>query len=90
MLTEDEQLRRYKDMSRIYGEKNAFPERYTLVLNRANKSVQAIAAMEAGEQQALLIAQMFDLARLSSRPLEGDELKAFMKRSARLIDLLAR
>jgi len=90
MLTEDEQLRRYKDMSRIYGEKNAFPERYTLVLNRANKSVQAIAAMEEGEQQALLIAQVFDLARLSSRPLEGEELKAFMKRSNRLIDLLVK
>ena len=88
MLTEDEQLRRYKDMSRMYGEMNAFPERYTLVLNRANKSVQAIAAMEAGEKQALLIAQVFDLARLSSRPLEGDELKAFMKRSNQLIDLL--
>ena len=90
MLTEDEQLRRYKDMSRIYGEKNAFPERYTLVLNRANKSVQAIAAMVEGEQQALLIAQVFDLARLSSRPLEGEELKAFMKRSNRLIDLLVK
>lgn len=90
MLTEDEQLRRYKDMSRIYGEKNMFPERYTLVLNRANPSVQAIASMEEGEKQALLISQVFDLARLSSRPLEGDELRAFMKRSNRLVDLLAR
>ncbi|NLX83650.1 MAG: molecular chaperone HtpG [Clostridiales bacterium] len=90
MLTEDEQLRRYKDMSRIYGEAaGAFPERYTLVLNRANKSIQSIAAMEAGEKQQLLIKQVFDLARLSSRPLEGDELKAFMKRSNQLIDLLA-
>ncbi len=89
MLTEDEQMRRYKDMSRIYGEQFAMPERYTLVLNRANKSVQAIAQMEEGEKQELLIAQVFDLARLSSRPLEGDELKAFMKRSNRLIDLLA-
>lgn len=91
MLTEDEQLRRYKDMSRIYGDTagSAFPERYTLVLNRANKSIQAIAGMEEGEKQQLLIAQVFDLARLSSRPLEGDELKAFMKRSNQLIDLLA-
>ena len=90
MLTEDEQLRRYKDMSRIYGEKNMFPERYTLVLNRANPTVQAIAAMREDERQALLISQIFDLARLSSRPLEGDELRAFMKRSNRLIDLLSR
>jgi len=90
MLTEDEQLRRYKDMSRLYGEKNMFPERYTLVLNRANPAVQAIAAMEENERQALMISQVFDLARLSSRPLEGDELRAFMKRSNRLIDLLAR
>jgi len=59
------------------------------VLNRLNPSVAAIAAMEEDERQALLIAQVFDLARLSSRPLEGDELKAFMKRSNVLIDLLA-
>ncbi len=52
ILTEDEQLRRYKDMSRIYGQAQAFPERYTLVLNRGNKSVQAIAAMEAGRSRA--------------------------------------
>ncbi len=89
ILTEDEQLRRYKDMSRIYGQSQAFPERYTLVLNRGNKSVQAIAGMEAGEKQSLLIQQIFDLARLSSRPLEGEELKAFMDRSNKLIGLLA-
>ncbi len=89
ILTEDEQLRRYKDMSRIYGQSQAFPERYTLVLNRGNKSVQAIAAMEAGEKQSLLIQQIFDLARLSSRPLEGEELKAFMNRSNKLIEILA-
>ena len=89
ILTEDEQLRRYKDMSRIYGQTQAFPERYTLVLNRGNKSVQAIAAMEAGEKRNLLIQQIFDLARLSSRPLEGEEMKAFMARSNKLVDLLA-
>jgi hypothetical protein len=46
--------------------------------------------MEENERQALMISQVFDLARLSSRPLEGEELRAFMKRSNRLIDLLAR
>ncbi|MDD4081593.1 MAG: molecular chaperone HtpG, partial [Eubacteriales bacterium] len=89
VLTEDEQLRRYKDMSRVYGQAQAFPQRYTLVLNRGNKSVQAIAEMEAGEKQSLLIRQIFDLARLSSQPLEGEDLKAFMARSNRLISLLA-
>ena len=89
VLTEDEQLRRYKDMSRIYGQQQAFPQRYTLVLNRGNKSVQAIAQMEAGEKKSLLIRQIFDLARLSSQPLEGEELKAFMDRSNKLISLLA-
>ena len=89
MLTEDEQLRRYKDMSRIYGEKNMFPERYTLVLNRLNPSVQAIAAMPEDDHQALLIKQVFDLARLSARPLEGEELRAFMKRSNQMLAMLA-
>ncbi len=90
MLMEDEQLRRYKDLSRMYGDKNAFPERYTLVLNRANESVLAIAAMEDKDKQALLISQLFDLARLSSYPLEGEELTAFMARSNKILGILAK
>jgi molecular chaperone HtpG len=89
VLTVDEQMRRFKEMSRIYGEKHVIPERYTLVLNRLNPSVQAIARMPENETRTLLLQQIFDLARLSSRPLEGEELQAFMKRSNRLVSLLA-
>ncbi|HSK68740.1 MAG TPA: hypothetical protein VLA21_05715, partial [Candidatus Limnocylindria bacterium] len=89
MLVEDEQVRRYKDMSRVYGEKFAFPDRYTLVLNRKNPVVRALAQGPQDERQALIVEQLFDLARLSNRPLEGDELRAFMKRSNRIVDMLA-
>ena len=39
MVTEDEQMRRYKEMSRLYGERFPLPDRFTLVLNRRNDKI---------------------------------------------------
>ena len=89
VLVEDEQIRRYKEMSAAYGEKFAFPSRYTLVLNRRSPAVQKLAAMPEGETRDLLSRQLYDVARLSSRPLEADDLKAFIARSNKLVELLA-
>ena len=90
MLVEDEQIRRYKEMSAMYGQDFAFPDKYTLVLNRACPAIRDLAAMEDGDVSALLCKQMYDLARMSSRPLEAEDLKAFINRSNELIALLAR
>ncbi len=89
MLLEDEQMRRYKEMSSMYGESFAFPEKYTLVLNRTSKTVQQLAAMEEGDISELLCQQLFDIARLSSRPLEAQDLKDFLARSNKLVAMLA-
>ena len=88
MLTEDEQMRRFKEMSAVYGQSFAMPDRYTLVLNRRNPTVQRVARMEDGEIKQLMQQQIFDLAKLSSRPLEKEELKAFLKRSNKLLDVM--
>ncbi len=89
MLTEDEQMRRFKEMSALYGQSMAMPDRHTLVLNRQNPVVRALAGMEEGEKSALLAKQVYDLARLSARPLEADDLKEFLKRSSQIVALLA-
>ena len=88
MLTEDEQMRRFKEMSVVYGQSFAMPDRYTLVLNRRNPTVQRVTQMEDGEIKQMMQQQIFDLAKLSSRPLEKDELKDFLKRSNKLMEVM--
>jgi molecular chaperone HtpG len=89
MLTEDEQMRRFKEMSVIYGRDFPMPDKYTLVLNRLSPVVQALAGMEEGEDTQLMCRQVYDLARLSSRPLEASDLKAFISRSNKVLAMMA-
>ena len=89
MLVEDEQMRRYKEMSAIYGQDFGFPVKYTLVLNRACETVKKLASMEEGEVRDMLCLHLYDVARMSSRPLEQEDLRAFLSRSNRLAALLA-
>ncbi len=88
VLVEDEQVRRYKEMSAAYGEKFTFPSRYTLVVNRLSPTIRKLSKMEAGDRKTLLEKQLYDIARLSSRPLEAEDLKTFIARSNELVDLL--
>ena len=89
MLTEEEQVRRYKEMSAIYGQDFGFPSKYTLVLNRLCPTIRALASMEEGDVSHLLCKQLFDLARLSSRPLEAEDLKDFIARSNEIVSMMA-
>ena len=89
MLTEEEQVRRYKEMSAMYGQDFGFPSKYTLVLNRLCPTIRALAAMEEGDVSHLLCKQLFDLARLSSRPLEAEDLKDFITRSNEIVAMMA-
>lgn len=89
MLVEEEQVRRYKEMSAMYGQDFGFPSKYTLVLNRQCPTIRELAAMEDEETGKLLCQQLFDIARLSGRPLEAADLKDFIARSNKLVELLA-
>ena len=89
LLLEDEQLRRYREMSVMYGQSFSLPEKYRLVLNTSSDTIRAIAGMEDKAVRDMICEQLYDLARLSSRPLEGDQLRAFMKRSGDIAALLA-
>lgn len=89
MVTEDEQSRRFKEMSRLYGEKFPMPDRFTLVLNRRNSTVRTLATREEGEVTNLLCKQIYDLARMSAQPLESEEITEFIARSQKLVSMVA-
>ena len=70
LLVQDEQGRRFSDMSKMYGQDFKMPEKHTLVLNRADSVVQRLLGEEDADTKALVAAQLYDLARMSVRPLE--------------------
>ena len=56
------------------------------MLNRRNKTVQALATRDAEDDTTkLLCQQLYDLARMSAQPLEADEITEFLKRSQKLV-----
>ena len=89
MVTEDEQTRRFKEMSRLYGQSFKMPDRFTLVLNRRSTTIQAIAAREEDETCTMLCQQVYDLARMAAQPLEAEEITAFLNRSQKILSMLA-
>ena len=90
LLTQDEQGRRFSEMGRIYGQDFKMPEVHTLVLNASNAVVKGLLAADDAEKRDLMAAQLYDLARMSTRPLEKDEVTAFLSRSHKLLELLAK
>ena len=55
MVTEDEQIRRMKEMSRLYGQSFDMPDRFTLVLNRRNKAIQELAERDPENETTQLL-----------------------------------
>ena len=88
LLVQDEQGRRFSDMSKIYGQDFKMPESHTLVLNRANGIVNSLLKDADDDKRKLVAAQVYDLARMSTRPLEKEEITAFLKRSNDLLGML--
>ena len=42
------------------------------------------------EKRPLIAAQLYDLARMSTRPLEKEEITAFLARSGKLLEMLCK
>ena len=91
MVTEDEQMRRYKEMSRLYGQSFPMPDSFTLVLNRRNATVQALAGRDPEDETTKMICcQVYDLARMAAQPLEAEEITAFLDRSRKLLAMIVK
>ena len=90
MLIEDEQSRRFSDMSRLYGRTEfAMPAKYSVVMNSRSQTVKALAAREKDERSVLLARQLYDLAELSRQPLEAEKMTEFIRRSMEIVALAA-
>ena len=86
VATEDEQMRRFREAYGMEG----MPISYALVLNRRSATVRALANRDpASENTKLLCEQIYDLARMSAKPLEGEEITTFLTRSQKLVGMLA-
>lgn len=89
LLTEDEQTRRFADMNALYGRELGLTQQQTLVVNPKSSTIKALVQLKDEKRKELIAAQIYDLARLATRPLEKDDLRRFLKRSQDLIAALA-
>jgi molecular chaperone HtpG len=85
MITQNEFMRRYRDMSAtsggaamMYGE---LPESYNLVVNINNPLIAQVLNENDTEKQKTLVHQLTDLALLSTGLLKGEALTKFIHRS---------
>ena len=90
MLIEDEQIRRFNDMGRLYGRSEySMPAKYSVVLNSRCKTVKKLAEREKDERSLLLTRQLMDLAELSRQPLEAEKMTEFIRRSMEIVAMAA-
>ncbi|GAB1418644.1 molecular chaperone HtpG [Bacteroidales bacterium] len=84
LITQNEFMRRMKDMSAVggggmmgFGE---FPDHYTLIVNTNHPAVSSLSNKD-DETREQTIRQLYDLARLSKNLLKGKDLNEFVRRS---------
>ncbi len=93
MITLKEESRRMQDMMKMYGmtDMSMFGnEGETLILNANHALVQYVLEHSEGEHTDLICQQLYDLALLSHKPLEAGALTAFIQRSNKIMEILAK
>ena len=94
MVTLSEESRRMQDMMKMYGMAGMDPSMFgtteTLDLNANNKLVQYIFEHKDSENVPMFCEQLYDLALLSHKPLNPDEMTKFITRRNEMLMLLAK
>ena len=91
MITLSEQNRRMQDMMKMYGMSGMdLGDDNTLVLNANHPLVQYVAKAKNDETLNIICKQLYDLAMLAHKPLNPDEMTAFVQRSNEIMQLLIR
>lgn len=86
MITQNEFMRRYQDMSKISGQPSFGNfEHYNLVVNGNHPLAARILGETDEEKKVALTKQLIDLAMLSQNILTGEKLSDFVKRSVELL-----
>jgi molecular chaperone HtpG len=95
MITLSEQDRRMQDMMKMYNMYGMNPSMFgangqTLVLNANNDLVKYIVEHSDSENTSIFCEQLYDLALLSHAPLTPAQMTAFIARSNKVMELLAK
>ena len=94
MVTLSEQSRRMQEMMKMYNMYGMDPSMFgtdvTLVLNANHPLVQYVLKNKDGEHVPMFCKQLFDLAMLSNKPLNPEEMTAVINRSNEIMMLLAK
>lgn len=89
VITQNEFMRRYKEMSQTSGGGMGFygemPDSYNLVVNINHPLIEQVLKEQDAEKQKQLVHQLTDLALLSNGLLKGEALTQFIKRSVKMI-----
>lgn len=88
----EEQSRRMKDMGRFFGGAEFLAmgkDEGSLVLNSNNKLIKSLLKSSADDDAKLLANHVYDLAMLSHKQLEPDELTRFIDRSNRILEKIS-
>lgn len=95
MVLLSEQMRRFKEMTRMIGNREGadiFAE-HTLLVNSSCPVVRNLERLEEGGEGSkaeLLVRQIYDLAMLSHQNFDKERMEAFLERSNRVLELLAK
>ena len=87
MITQDEFMRRMKEMSAMSGQAmgmGGFPDSYNLIINTNHELSRKIAAMR-GDKKTRVAQYAFDLAKLSNGMLKGSEMTRFVNESMNMV-----
>jgi molecular chaperone HtpG len=97
MILLSEQSRRMQEMSRMFGGgadmSHMFPREETLILNKGNSLIQAVEMLNKQEDKKedaeLICKHIYDLAIMSNRQLDTEEMARFVERSNLILGKLA-
>ncbi len=94
MVTLSEESRRMQDMMKMYNmygmDSSMFSGSETLVLNANHALVKYILENRDSEYVPMMCEQLYDLAMISHKPLQPEEMSKFIKRSNEIMMLLAK
>ena len=93
MITLSEQNRRMQEMMRMYGMGGMgmdFGGETTLILNANHPLVQYVVNNKDNENVSMICKQLYDLAMISHKPLNPEEMTAFVQRSNEIMMLLTK
>ncbi|MEE1086641.1 MAG: molecular chaperone HtpG [Schaedlerella sp.] len=94
MAVLSEQARRMEEMMRMYGmsgmDAGMFGSQATLILNANHPLVKYVAENKENENIQIFCKQLYDLAMLAHKPLNPEEMTAFVQRSNEIMMMLTK